>query len=94
MKAAVKTTVKYNDGTKMVFAQPSKVKDKVFEPGMKVVFKASVYGDYYDNYSGYRDGMVYGTIIKVFKVNALIEIKSGSQFTMPLEKLTDIEDLF
>ena len=94
MKAAVKTTVKHDDGTKLIFAQPKPVKDKVFKPGMRVMFKGKVWSTSCDNYYGYKDGMVYGTIVKVFKVNALIEIKSGFQFTMPLKKLTDIEDLF
>ena len=37
---------------------------------------------------------MYGTVIKMKRVNCVVETKSGSQYEVRIDKLTNMEDLF
>lgn len=63
--------------------------------GSKVTFMGNLPGGYYDNYSGYtKMGSMFGTVIKVMKVKALIQTKEGQVFEIRVSELTNMEDLF
>lgn len=63
--------------------------------GSRVTFIGNLPGGHYDNYSGYsKVGNIFGTIIKISKVNALVETKNGDVYSVSFDKLTNIEDLF
>ena len=63
--------------------------------GSKVTFMGNLPGGYYDNYSGYtKIGSMFGTVTKVMKVKALVQIKNGEVYEIKIDKLTNIEDLF
>ena len=63
--------------------------------GSKVTFMGNLPGGYYDNYSGYtKMGSMFGTVIKVMKVKALVQTKEGQVFEIRVSELTNMEDLF
>jgi len=63
--------------------------------GSKVTFIGNLPGGYYDNYSGYsKMGSMFGTVIKVMKVKALVKTKEGQVFEIRVSELTNMEDLF
>jgi hypothetical protein len=63
--------------------------------GSRVTFQGCLPGGYWDNYSGYsKMGALYGTVIKMKRVNCVVETKSGSQYEVRIDKLTNMEDLF
>jgi hypothetical protein len=63
--------------------------------GSRVTFIGNLPGGQWDNYSGWsKVGSMYGVIIKIHKVNAIVETKNGDVYSVPFAKLTNIEDLF
>ena len=63
--------------------------------GSKVTFIGNLPGGYYDNYSGYsKIGSMFGTVVKVMRVKALVQTKAGQIYEIKMSGLTNIEDLF
>ena len=63
--------------------------------GSKVTFIGNLPGGYYDNYSGYsKVGSMFGTVVKVMRVKALVQTKAGQIYEIKMSGLTNIEDLF
>jgi hypothetical protein len=63
--------------------------------GSKVTFIGNLPGGHFDNYSGYsRRGSMFGTVIELKRVNALVQTKVGQVFEIRISELTNIEDLF
>jgi hypothetical protein len=63
--------------------------------GTRVTFQGNLPGGYYDNYTGYTNkGALYGTVVKVHKVNCIVETKNGNQYKVAIDEVTNIEDLF
>ena len=53
------------------------------------------YLGHFDNYSGYsRRGSMFGTVVELKRVNALVQTKVGQVFEIRISELTNIEDLF
>jgi hypothetical protein len=65
------------------------------EVGCKVTFIGDLPGGYYDNYSGYSNrGAIYGTVIKVSKVNCQVNTKAGDVYKVAICDVVNMEDLF
>ena len=63
--------------------------------GSKVTFIGDLPGGYYDNYSGYSNrGAMYGTVIKVSKVNCQVSTKAGDIYKVAISDVVNMEDLF
>ena len=63
--------------------------------GSKVTFIGNLPGGYYDNYSGYsKIGSMFGTVVKVMRVKALVQTKAGQIYEIKMSELTNMEDLF
>ena len=63
--------------------------------GSKVTFIGNLPGGYYDNYSGYsKVGSMFGTVVKVMRVKALVQTKAGQIYEIKMSELTNMEDLF
>jgi len=75
-------------------ASQEQLKSKI-EVGTRVTFHGNLPGGYWDNYSGYsKQGALYGTVVKVHRVNCEVETKSGDLYKVAIKDLTNIEDLF
>lgn len=63
--------------------------------GSQVTFIGNLPGGYHDNYSGYSNrGAMYGTVIKVSKVNCNVSTKTGDVYKVAISDLTNMIDLF
>jgi hypothetical protein len=61
----------------------------------RVTFNGNQPGGYWDNYSGYsKFGPIYGTVVKMKKVNCIVRTKDGLEYEARIDELTNIEDLF
>jgi hypothetical protein len=61
----------------------------------RVTFRGCLPGGYWDNYSGYsKMGPIYGTVVKMKRVNCIVRTKDGSEYEARISELTNIEDLF
>ena len=60
----------------------------------RVTFYGNLPNSNYDNYYGYDKGQIYGIVIKMSKVNAIVQCKDKSEYKVSIDNLTNIEDLF
>ena len=61
----------------------------------RVTFYGNLPNSNYDNYyDRYDKGQIYGIVIKMSKVNAIVQCKDKSEYKVSIDNLTNIEDLF
>jgi uncharacterized Zn finger protein len=73
-------------------------KSEVVKSTIKVNDRVTFYGNLpngdYDRYYGHDKGQIYGVVIKMSKVNAIVQCKDKSEYKVSIDNLTNIEDLF